>query len=273
MSEDNNYLFKPLSYLEDLSKNNETDTYVSFIHDEIEAYPSIRNIGVIGPYGSGKSSVVHSFLNNDKKDFQHTLFFSQETIAEHLIDTNGENDSFHAKVKKAIYLELLKYDTSSILLKEYNESLLNRRKWRLIVASVAYCLVALSLSIALFAFLKVVEEWNSVVSFFLSFALFNIFAVFFFAFYIKNISLHFRSNKVDGDAELLPIRDYNEISKQINEHPTELDNLILFIIERNKIKYFVIEDMERLKIDAKGCIFNDVGEKNKDVDVVLEIIK
>ena len=277
MKNKDTHLFKPLSYLENLGQENETDSYVSFMCDEIEAYPSIRNIGVIGPYGSGKSSVVHSFLNNKSKDYKHTLFFSQETIAEHLISnsTNGKTNStpenFHTKVKKAIYLELLKYDTSSILLKEYNERLLNRKKWRLIVACVAFGFAAISLSFALFVFLNCIKDWNFLISFFLSFALLNIFAAVFFAFYIKSVSLSFHSKKVDGSAELLPIRNYNEISEQINNHPTELDNLILFIIERNKIKYFVIEDMERLRKDAEGCTFNNIGGTGDDV--VLEIIK
>lgn len=280
MNEQKKYLFKPLSYLESLGKDGEEDPYVIFLRDEIEAHPSIRNIGVIGPYGSGKSSVVHSFLKNEEKDDEHTLFFSQETIAEHLV-SNDNSDDFHKQVKKAIYLELLKYDTSSILLKEYNESLLNRRKWRSIVAYIAFGIISACLSFALFAFLFFIENWNFFVALPLSFALLNVFAFLFFTFYIKSISLNYHSKKMDATAELLPIKNYKDISEQINNHPTELDNLILYIINRNKIRYFVIEDMERLGKNAKGKTFeitkNDKNNNNDKSDngdeIVLEILK
>lgn len=271
MSEQDKYLFKPLSYLENLGQDVETDSYVAFMRNEIKAYPAIRNIGVIGPYGSGKSSVVHSFLKNENKDEEYTLFFSQETIAEHLL-SNDNDGTFHERVKKAIYLELLKYDTSSILLKEYNECLLNKRKWRSIVASIAFGIASLCLSFVLFAFLFFVKRWELYVALPLAFALLNIFAILFFTFYIRSITLSLHSNKADANVEMLPVKNYRDISEQINNHPTELDNLILYIIDRNKIRYFVIEDMERLGEKAKGRTFEIKGDDSK-TDIVLEIIK
>lgn len=73
--------YNPLSCLDNLGADNKD---VAFLLAETKKYPSIRNIGVIGPYGSGKSSVVHSFIKLKDKKYKRTLFFSQETLAEHL---------------------------------------------------------------------------------------------------------------------------------------------------------------------------------------------
>ena len=233
MARKDKYIFYPLSYLDNLNAKTDEDKYVKFMRDEINKFPSIKNIGVIGPYGSGKSSVVHSFLRKNK-NCKHTLFFSQETIAEHLNELEGKDEPFHSFVKNTIYLELLKYDTSSILLKDYNESLLYAKKWRSVIAYIAFGVVAISVSVALFIFLSQIKKCNYGISFLLSFALLNIFAAIFFAFYIKMFTLLFNFKKVKGKVELTSIRNYNDISDQINNHPTELDNLILYIIKRNK---------------------------------------
>lgn len=72
---DDNASFNMLSCNSKLGKN---DPRVSLIRKAIKD-KNVKNIAVVGPYGSGKSSVIASFIDS-KITNKKTLFFSIDTL-------------------------------------------------------------------------------------------------------------------------------------------------------------------------------------------------
>ena len=261
--------YYPLSCVDNLGKSNKD---VSFLLAETKKYPSIRNIGVIGPYGSGKSSVVHSFIKIKDRKYKHTLFFSQETLAEHLVEkepgssqpNQGTKQPSGDLFKKAIYLELLKYDTKSILLNKYLNSIVHLKGFGIIRFAV-YCLLCLGISFSLFWILHSFLDKELIFSISISVTALLLFLSAYLFFYVHSLSVAIGLNSSIAKGELQSRNNPESIYQDIEKHPTKLDNLILYILQNNHIKYFVIEDLERLNDNNNILYHND---KIKAIDVI-----
>ena len=83
-------------------------------------------------------------------------------------------------------------------------------------------------------------------------------------FRVNAIKMLVKSKSAEISANLKNKQDESEmLLDAIKDHPTQLENMILYIINANKIKYIVIEDMER---------YLTPKEANKDDNQVLKII-
>lgn len=71
-SMDKQNLIFPLSYDPDLKEKEEQEIYYRYLNAAFEE-PRIKNIGVVGSYGVGKSSLLHSY---EKREHKHFLYMS-----------------------------------------------------------------------------------------------------------------------------------------------------------------------------------------------------
>ena len=108
---------RTLSKKTDLGKD---DVYVAYLTDGLKD-KNVKNVGVFGTYGSGKSSVVGSFIKESKKN---AIYFSQDTFNKYISKENGKDT---IDIRNAIYKELLSYTTSSMKLNEYLKALFNKK--------------------------------------------------------------------------------------------------------------------------------------------------
>ena len=69
-SMDKQNLIFQLSYDPDLKEKEEQEIYYRYLNAAFEE-PRIKNIGVVGSYGVGKSSLLHSY---EKREHKHFLY-------------------------------------------------------------------------------------------------------------------------------------------------------------------------------------------------------
>ena len=232
---------KPLSYLDNIKEKE--NNYVHYLVKNIKSNKTIKNIGIIGPYGSGKSSITHSAISVLDKRNKHTIYFSKETLSSH-IDIKELDASKKEDIKISIYEELL--NISQISTFQNFLSSLNSNKLRLL--KVIFLLIsALSLGFVLFSILYFVLGILLWVSIPISVAITTLLGYLFLNFKINqtdiSISTKFITTRfigVNKEDRLVNLED------DIKDNPVFYENIICKLFKRLHIKYFVIEDIERL---------------------------
>lgn len=250
--------FYPLCCIDDLSPD---DAYVSFLLHETEKYNNIRNIAIIGPYGSGKSSVAHTFIRLKDKKYKHTLFFSQDTLSKYIKNTKNVSED----IKAGIYLELLKYDTKSLLMEKYIKSITSNEFYLLLVKIILWCLVGVSTTVC-FLLLSFFTTLCSIFVWLVSVCFFLLSSLIVLSFKVKYLKMIVKGNRSEFSTELENNDDTTKILEEVKKHPSSTENLLLYILKKNKIKYIVIEDMERL-------LDSETNTAEFEENIVINIIK
>lgn len=251
--------FYPLCCIDDLSPD---DPYVSFLLHETEKYNNIRNIAIIGPYGSGKSSVAHTFIRLKDKKYKHTLFFSQDTLSKYIKDKKDVSED----IKSGIYLELLKYDTKSLLMEKYIKSITSNEFYLLLVKIILWCLVGVS-TIACFLLLSFFTTLCSIFVWLVSVCFFLLSSLIVLSLKVKYVKMIVKGKRSEFSTKLENNDDTTKILEEVKKHPSSTENLLLYILKKNKIKYIVIEDMERL-LDSE--IKTAEFEENTVINIIKE---
>ena len=115
-----------------------SDTYVNFLLS-YQNNKEVKNIGVFGTYGSGKSSVVSSFINETGKK---AIYFSQDTFNKYIIkESNDSKKTMILDIRNCIYKEILSYTTDSIRSSQYFRVLFAKPSDRFMYG-VLFCLFA-----------------------------------------------------------------------------------------------------------------------------------
>lgn len=222
-------IIRPLSKKTDLGKNN---SYVKRLLKSTEN-KNIHNIGVFGTYGSGKSSVVGSFINESKKK---AIYFSQDTFNKH-IHSNDEESIID--IREAIYKELLSYNTASVKFKNYLKCLF--RKFSDIVFTIIWLLLFASVASFVGIYLYEKIKWCCIPA---GIACFLAELLIYFLFTQNRIK---ELNVKVGQAISFLVDPEEDITDAIADHPAAIENIIIKILKTNSIKFIVIEDIERLE--------------------------
>ena len=227
------------------------DAYVSFLL-KYKDDKDIRNIGVFGTYGSGKSSVVSSFI---KETNRNAIYFSQDTFNKY-IDDNSIN------IRDSIYKELLSYTTDSARRKQYLRTLFIRPIDRFIYLVLFALFIASSIFLGFF--LNQYLGWLSIL---VGISAFSSELIITYLFSLGKIK---EANVEIGKLMSFTVNANVSIDDEIKNHPVIIENMLIKILEVKKIKYIVIEDIERLKagkiIDyiKEFKILNDLINRSKE---------
>lgn len=94
-SMDKQNLIFPLSYDPDLKEKEEQEIYYRYLNAAFEE-PRIKNIGVVGSYGVGKSSLLHSY---EKREHKHFLYVTMGK-------SKDNNDDSKNAIERRILLQI-----------------------------------------------------------------------------------------------------------------------------------------------------------------------
>ena len=94
-SMDKQNLIFPLSYDPDLKEKEEQEIYSRYLNAAFEE-PRIKNIGVVGSYGVGKSSLLHSY---EKREHKHFLYVTMGK-------SKDNNDDSKNAIERRILLQI-----------------------------------------------------------------------------------------------------------------------------------------------------------------------
>ncbi|MDD6105031.1 MAG: hypothetical protein PUC51_02405 [Ruminococcus sp.] len=94
-SMDKQNLIFPLSYDPDLKEKEEQEIYYRYLNAAFEE-PRIKNIGVVGSYGVGKSSLLHSY---EKREHKHFLYVTMGK-------SRDNNDDSKNAIERRILLQI-----------------------------------------------------------------------------------------------------------------------------------------------------------------------
>lgn len=94
-SMDKQNLIFPLSYDSDLKEKEEQEIYYRYLNAAFEE-PRIKNIGVVGSYGVGKSSLLHSY---EKREHKHFLYVTMGK-------SKDNNDDSKNAIERRILLQI-----------------------------------------------------------------------------------------------------------------------------------------------------------------------
>lgn len=243
------------------SKLGKKDPRVSLIRKAIKD-KNVKNIAVVGPYGSGKSSVITSFIDS-KITNKKTLFFSIDTLKKYKSNLSNDGDDKNkdtfakrSNIVYAIYNELLKRNTNSIVLDKYVNNLFNGVKqlvlfFLFLVASLCSCVLG---SYYLFPF---IGWWCCLVGV----AAFSLLQFLYFTVSLRNIKVQNRLSGMDVIAEL--DKTDSKISfEKIKNHPGLAENIIVKQLSSKKIRYVVFEDLDRLSKDKYDEYIEDIKDFN-----------
>lgn len=92
---DKQNLIFPLSYDPDLKEKEEQEIYYRYLNAAFEE-PRIKNIGVVGSYGVGKSSLLHSY---EKREHKHFLYVTMGK-------SKDNNDDSKNAIERRILLQI-----------------------------------------------------------------------------------------------------------------------------------------------------------------------
>lgn len=275
---------------------NDRNTSSVYVERLQEAFKDskIHNIGITGPYGSGKSSVIESFLKTIKN--QNSVFtislatFNKEGIP--VSDNNGDGKKENNDLEVGILQQIIyrinpkKIPLSKIVrIKEEREWL-----FRIVVSLLIYIINYSSINSFLVENLKInITNWFAIflVHMFILFVIFISLGIILRKFNITSISF----NGVDFIKES---QNESILNKYIDE--------IIYVLKKSKCKVIVFEDIDRFDsqeiffklrelnkilndnniIKARGGIkfiyairddiFNEEEERTKFFDYILPII-
>lgn len=205
---------------------------------------NVRNVGVFGTYGSGKSSIVGSYLERKNK-LKNTVFFSIDTFNKHSKkavadskDTEKEPLENFIDIRKTFYEELLNYDNYLFDLSGYRKSIsmIKRNRWMFILA-ILFCLFgSMALGHFLYQFLGFASLLVALCSLFAA----SILPIFLYGKKVDSMQINV-SNSIS-----LSISTSDDSKKEIDlTKMNAIENLVIDILSGRHIQYVVIEDVER----------------------------
>ena len=223
---------------------------------------NVKNIAVIGPYGSGKSSVVKSFIDS-KIINNKAIYFNLDTFNNYAKDGEITKDN----IINIIYCELLKRNTSSVMLDKYFKRLFGyaKEKWLLFFYIVfSACVAFLG---ATFLWNGLAEKWRFL-SVIVGIAFFSL-ALFIYLFIAScRAKAYFKSKNFEVAFEWE--NKQTSIVKEAEGHPGLVENAVIKQLKKDRIRYIVFEDVDRLKdkeyvgfIERIKC-FNDLLNQSKE---------
>lgn len=237
-----------------------SDTYVNFLLS-YQNNKEVKNIGVFGTYGSGKSSVVSSFINETGKK---AIYFSQDTFNKYIKESNDSKKTMILDIRNSIYKEILSYTTDSIRSSQYFRVLFAKPSDRFMYA-VLFCLFAV-VSVFLSFYLYKYFGWLSILigaASFLSLSLLT---------YLFSLNKIKKVNVAIGKTVSFVADTETDISEQMKKHPVAIENMLIRILDSNRIKYIVVEDIERLGVGnivdyiKEFKILNDLINRSKEYE-------
>lgn len=244
---------KPLSYLDNITYKD--NYYVYYLVNNIKKNKSIKNVGIIGPYGSGKSSVTHSSINVLDKRNRHTLFFSKETLSSHINKENIKDNKDGIKI--AIYKELLSIGNFSSF-HEYIKDL-NANNKKLILKNILLIFLSLLFGGLLFTIMFFTLNINPWISGFASGVLSITLSIIFLNLKFTEAEFNFSTEFIK--TRILAMKDdkaKQSLEDDIKENPVFYETIICKLFKEHKIRYLVLEDIERIfeynKIDTEGLL-------------------
>lgn len=236
----------------------------------------VKNIALAGPYGSGKSSIIETYLNTHKPVGKKALRISMATFVESIVDDDGNPkriDITPNEIELGILKQLFyKVDYRKIPQSRYRK-LHKVSPWRIF----GYLLGLISITaFMMYAFFT--ETFNSIidkittagtsiplianVSFIsptnLSLILFGIFILLFLvisAFIYRSILSRFRVKEIKLPVDATVKNDEDSTETIFNKYMDE----IIYFFEETKYKYVFFEDLDRLD-DSK--VFVHLRELN-----------
>ena len=229
-NEDNHFL----SCVSNLDKN---DPRIVMIKKAIKDR-NVKNIGIIGEYGAGKSSIVKSYIES-KKINKQTIYFSWDTLNQYETDVD---------VIKIIFTELLKRNTASVLLDNYYKKLFSFRKG----------------GISAFLFLSIILSFSSLVTYYVWIHYWGWPSLFLgiliaatsilIGSKIKSCKVRFSFKdiiSVEGEAN---IKEDGKYYEKIKDHPGLVETAVIKDLRTKKIRYMVFEDIDRYYKDTEKAI-------------------
>lgn len=203
---------------------------------------NIHNIALTGNYGSGKSSVIQTLLNEDKDLKKNTITISLANFAD--IENTDSNEL--QKLEKGILKQIFyKVDTNTIpnsKFKKIKISDVKKDAWYLIqILFVCIFLYLLSQDVnTFFSRIKnrIVKFSGLEVILFVVSGIVTIYCVYFlYTYFIRNLnihSIHFRNNSFEIDS-----------SKNESIFDKYLDEIVYFFEENQNYKTVIFEDLDR----------------------------
>lgn len=228
----------------------------------------IKNIALAGPYGSGKSSIIETYLKQHPSMKKKALRISMATFIENVVDNNGNHKKIEIKpeeIELGILKQLFyKVDYKKIPQSRYRK--IHRISWK----SIWRNLVGLSILIFLMGYIFTPELVNSIIEKIItagsSISVSNKVSLFLFgvlfggilsilAIMYRSIISHFKVKeiKLPADATVKGGEDSNDtvFDKYMDE--------IVYFFEETKYRLVFLEDLDRLE---DSSIFVHLRELN-----------
>lgn len=228
----------------------------------------VKNIALAGPYGSGKSSIIKTYLKQHPTVKNRTLCISMATFVENVVDDNGKLQKIDIK-QEEIELGILKQlfykvDYRKIPQSRYRK--LHRISW----TSILGYLVGLSVIIFLMGYIFFPKSVNSTIDLIVtagssigasnkvSLLLFGILVLAIlaiFAVMYRSIISHFKVKEIK-----LPVDATVKNGEESNETVFDkyMDEIVYFF-EETKYRFVFFEDLDRLE---DSSIFVHLRELN-----------
>ena len=207
--------------------------------------PDVHNIAISGPYGSGKSSVIESYLNQRSRLKVLRISLAAFNLDE-MIDGDGgviEEEELEIGILKQLFYSV---DSSRIPQSRYRK-LQSETKWKnsltgfivLIAVYVAVCFMAPDKAEAFIANINVLPYWE------IAIAYIGIFGISWYVF--TKVARWFRKN---GSVQKVQILDKATFTNEKDTYESvfnkNMDEIVYFF-ETTKTELVVIEDLDRFK--------------------------
>lgn len=228
--------------------NLKDNKYVEYLESNI-SNNNIRNIAIIGPYGSGKTSIVRTFLSNKnfifKNKIKKSIFLSRDSFSR-IAETKKE------EIKYSLYLELLKHNSkyqsyralyNALLFKEIENERLNKKERIVLFLSTIIFIISSFILTSYLVFYKTKNNFiASIVGGIVGVTLIIISIILKFLF---NKKIKFTFDKLSVDLSKQDKTTYKNEIQEIKENPVYYENAIINLIKKEKIRFIIIEDLER----------------------------
>lgn len=236
----------------------------------------IKNLAITGPYGSGKSSIINSYLSEHSSIKNASVRLSMAAFGD-ITTPDSENDEYEDRIENAILKQLLyKVESSKTPQSRYRKlHKINRKKEFGIIAVLVYVAFIIQAVFFTDGFLanmnRVSNAANkvgidsSVAVYIITFAIMVPILVLALVWLYESWLSRVRIDGVSIDKKAnATLQTYDPIESVFNKN---LDEIVYFF-EATKTKYVIIEDMDRLNTTS---IFvhlrelNDILNTNKAI--------